>query len=809
MFLLLVICLAAPTDRHGDPLPDGAVARLGTVRLRSDQTFTAVAFTPDGKQLVTAASGDRLTAWDVRTGKELRRWSIGAEGANRIQFSDDGKMLAVGTSDGAALLDPRTGTLVRWLRDPGARDPGDDVATLSPDGSCLILWSRNDQQFCLLDTATGVVRGRVGGLRSYYASPVAFTPDSRHVVATEKDGKLTLYETANLRPVRDLEPGVTITERRSVSARLQGLAMLPDGKSVVALLRGASQYEVRELATGKLVRRVPRERGAPYSRRGDLRVLPGERFLLDWDQHVIRVRGLASGKVLRELSFADPISGWSLSPDGRLVAVAAGNVVQLWDLDEPRRLLADTGHSGWVNHVAFSGDGRHVLTVGASHWRLWDAATGREVMSRAEMPPHPLLPPRAAGKDGFTFGTTEQVLYRWRPGSEPKPLTRPRPTPSWDSTALSRDGRWLVARPSRREPPRVYDLLGTAPERALNVIEGHLSGRPAFSLDARYLALPTDDRGVCLVDLKAVGEPRRLPPPPGENNQNVPNHVEFSPDGRALARVDHETTLVETATGGVRLTLAREEKPHSGPPVWSADGRLVAAGLDDGTVIVHDALTGGQLLRRATGQGPVQSLAFSPDGRRLATGGTNTTALLWDVPSPRRPEVKRPSQAWDDLAATDARTAFAAMVGLIAHPADAVELLRERLRPRPALDEKRLARLVAGLDDETYRARQRAVAELTALGERARPALRKAAREGSLDARRAAEDLLARLDGAHVGVPVEVLRGLRAVEVLERIGTKSARQVLAEAARNAASPAVREVASAALSRLRATGTSSQ
>src|SRR5262249_18760333 len=62
------------TDSHGDLLPPGALARLGTVRLRHSAHVSSVAFSPDGKTLASGEYDHAIRLWDVATGKEIRRF---------------------------------------------------------------------------------------------------------------------------------------------------------------------------------------------------------------------------------------------------------------------------------------------------------------------------------------------------------------------------------------------------------------------------------------------------------------------------------------------------------------------------------------------------------------------------------------------------------------------------------------------------------------------------------------------------------------------------------------------------------------
>jgi hypothetical protein len=201
----------------------------------------------------------------------------------------------------------------------------------------------------------------------------------------------------------------------------------------------------------------------------------------------------------------------------------------------------------------------------------------------------------------------------------------------------------------------------------------------------------------------------------------------------------------------------------------------------------------------------VTSLAFSPDGRRLVTGLSDSTLLIWDVAAVRSKD--RPAAldaegmrcAWDDLAG-DARKAFAARWTLAAASEQAVSLLRERLKPAQAADRERLRRLLADLDSDQFAVREKARQGLTELGELAEPALRQVlVDKPALEVRRRIQALLDNLRGP-VTRP-ELLQSLCAVAVLEDIGTLPARQLLEDLTKGAPEAGLTREAKASLERL--------
>jgi hypothetical protein len=144
-----------------------------------------------------------------------------------------------------------------------------------------------------------------------------------------------------------------------------------------------------------------------------------------------------------------------------------------------------------------------------------------------------------------------------------------------------------------------------------------------------------------------------------------------------------------------------------------------------------------------------------------------------------RPKATRLTPAklealWGDLAGALPR-AYPARAALLASPEDSLPFLKEKLRPVPAADAARVKRLIAELGDKRFAVREKAMADLQQLGEQAAPLLREALRTAkSLEARRRLETLLKGLDGWSA----EKQRTLRALDVLESVGTPPARTLL-------------------------------
>jgi WD40 repeat protein len=342
----------------------------------------------------------------------------------------------------------------------------------------------------------------------------------------------------------------------------------------------------------------------------------------------------------------------------------------------------------------------------------------------------------------------------------------------------------------------------------------------AVSPDGKLLALGAPQR-IELWDAATSDDVRmlnRLAPP----NGGPYRALAFSPDGRMLAAAatGAEVELWEVASGQVRqqLRLTADTQPagpnvgYRGTPAgpvaalaFSANGTLLASGGDDRAIHVWNLLTGEELPPLVGHQAAVRALVFTPDGKDLVSFDAEGLRLTWRVARIARAHVGTlPSLSdddfddlWNDLAEGDAFRFYRATRYLTAEPRRALALLGRRLRPVPPGDPARLAQLTADLRSPNAAQRRKAMGELRKQGEAALGALTPMAKGPPYN--RAVQGLIRKLE-AQVS-PTERARSLRAVRILEQIGTADARRLLETLAKGAAGAKLTEEAKAASQRL--------
>jgi WD40 repeat protein len=860
----------AKADLHGDPLPPGAVARLGTVRWRHASRARVLAFAAGGKEIVTAGPDGQVRVWDVATGRELRRlgkrtepkwaellwlrptalsadgkraatcddggvrvWDVGT-GKERRRFEFENLQHLIGvalTPDGGGLLtstmdmepnpkvvlwDVATGEERRRfeikVKKGDEPSPGIGGVVFSPDGKFLAApfyeGLTTDQILRggvrLWDVATGKEVLRVGKPLKEDEPPPnvphpALSPDGKVIAWVAADGTIRLHGTRDGKEKRSLGAAMYGEGKRSLGAggkdgAVSGLVFAPDGKTLASLLTDG-RVRLHDAATGKELYTLGG--GAPPPP-----AVPNSRQLM-----------------FEGPDYTPDAAPLAFSPDGKTLAAVSGEIaVRLWDTATGKLLPGPAGHCGAVADLALPADGKAVVTRGTDGMlRRWERATGKE-LHRLTVPEG--TNPVALSPTGRLLAYADETTARvWDVAAGRDAVKIKLPQDDNDLVCLvkfSADEK-VLATGGWAGPVRLWDAASGKALRTLAAAEKDGAGETLlsaleFSRDGRTLLTVRRPNDVTLVP---------QPNPQGPKSRlclwdtamgtvvrrwEVPGSVTaaaLTPDGRGVVTAAADrVTLWEVATG-------RERFRTKGAAVvgCSPDGGVLAAAV--GPAIGLLDLRTGQEFGQLTGhEAEVQVLAFTPDGEALVSGSADSTGMVWSVARPARKVEEqggeRLAELWAELADPDAGKAFRAAAELMASPKGAVALLAEHVKPVPARDAKQVRRWVAELEADSFDVRTTAARELARRGELARPALEEALQNRpSVELRRRAEELLGRLTSGE-GPSAEELRHLRAVEVLEGVGTKQAREALATLAAGAPEARLTEQAKAALARWKPT-----
>jgi hypothetical protein len=239
---------------------------------------------------------------------------------------------------------------------------------------------------------------------------------------------------------------------------------------------------------------------------------------------------------------------------------------------------------------------------------------------------------------------------------------------------------------------------------------------------------------------------------------------------------------------------------------FSPDSRTLATnGLPGQTIALWEVNTGKPRGQFTGHLGYIYTLVFAPDCKHLASGADDTTALLWDLSlislsgsNGARPPADL-AAGWEELASEDGKKAYQVLWSLAARSEEAVAFLKDRLQAAPPVDVKRIEQLMGELDSDDFDVRERATRELEKLDATIEETLRRAIDgSASTEVRTRAKAILVNLDPSRS--PARV-RQLRAIELVERIGTPSARRLLATVAGGAPGARLTYEAKSALERL--------
>jgi RNA polymerase sigma factor (sigma-70 family) len=629
------------SDRFGDPLPAGALQRMGTVQFRPGDWAYGVAFAPDGATVLSLSSS-AINQWDAATGKLVRQFQ--SKGKEKLAFhalalSKDGKTLAAGQmlGEGAStaavgLWEVATGKLIREIM----AEHFLDRIRFSPDGKMLAGITRlAPKQILLWDIAGDQEIAKLQGPADAVAPAFAFSADSK-VLAWSTDKTIRLWDVGQRKETRQLV---------GHQGFIHTLGFSEDGKLLAStgndqIIRIWAPDTGKELEGLEAAQELPRWETPVHQ----CAFVPGGQVLAVLDSREgVHFWRLDAGKLMRTIP--DKADAFSFSGDGKRLATAHMGAVRLWDVASGKEITSRDGHYARIEAVAVSPDGRLVASGGYDQViQLWDMATGKPVR-KLFYPPQDHIFALAFSPDSQTLassatGTRDPSIRLWEvaSGKKIRKLLAPRANDADGPyhMVFSNDGKVLVAG-DRDGFIRHWEVATGKTLRSHGDKPGENPATGALSQDGGFLASGDVDGLLRVWDTATGNNIARFE---SEKRHSV-CAVALSPDNKTLASVDYrgDVCLWEVPAGKKLRSLPGNSTKGDAVLAFSPDGRILAT-ASGGTLHGWEVSTGKKLFQLGKHEGPVTCLTFSSDGKTLVSGSWDTTLLIWDV----SPYTKNPSK---------------------------------------------------------------------------------------------------------------------------------------------------------------------
>jgi RNA polymerase sigma factor (sigma-70 family) len=657
----------ARVDLHGDPLPPGAIARLGTVRFRPGESpVSGLGVLADNKTLVSAKAGNTVQFWDTATGTLLRELSTGALAIRSFTVAADGNHFAIG------------GVL-----------PHDEN---TPAPGAIGLWdATSDRQAQLFQVPSEVVLG----------GSMALSADGKVLATLSHDGVLQIQDVATGTRLLQHQFEVSIPDQI-------GLALSPDG-STIALVHGPrprNKLCVWKWQTEGEPQELQRIGRAGFG--NVLAISPNGKTLVEISvslKEEIRVWSVATGRLLHQLQHPNDNSLRSndamFSRDGKTLLVASagktGPSVQMWDTAAwKHRIDLDQG----AKAMAVSPDSRLIAGIDGAALHVWDMVSGKELANKDDAHTSSVLQITAAGNVVATRDSRTIRLWDGVTGQHRFKLTHDGSLIT--ALALSPDGAKLLSS-GLDKSIKLWDTASREP--VFEVATGSNIGPAPYAAALGFLAdgkqFVSFEGDWCLrqreVATGLVRLERRIPPdkPPF----GFGNSFAFSPDGGVFTRIpefgrersiqgfnsltgqelfqvltDSDAPHALAISSGGKFLLASTSGKYAGkvffpislnrgsfakgyficlwdlsthqlvrkiafneggpaPVALSQDGQFfaAAAGQPDRRIRIWKTANGQEVGTFQGFDGTVVSLAFETDGNRLISGMDDSTALVWGL----------------------------------------------------------------------------------------------------------------------------------------------------------------------------------
>ncbi|MEM8639397.1 MAG: hypothetical protein AAGG51_11350 [Cyanobacteria bacterium P01_G01_bin.54] len=564
-------------------------------RIQHDSGVLSTVFSPDGKYVLAQTLSNIAEIAGTETGEEVARIQHKNQ-VSSVSFGPDGKYVLTGSWDKTAKISrTETGEEIARIQ------YGDAIklAVFSPDGKYVILgggWKNKTAKIFHTETGKEVTKVQ------YYnsISSVAFSPNGQYVVTGSEDGTARISHT---------ETGEEVTRiQHEIGINL--VAFSPNEEHVLTVsLNGIAK--ISRIETGEEITRIQNEFGID-----SVDFSPdGEYILIGSYGGTAKVFHTEIGEEIVNIQHDSWVRDVTFSPDGKYVVTASSDRTTKISHATPIKELNYIQHGNNINSVAFSPNGKYIVTASSDYIaKISHTKTGKEVTRIQHDNWITSAVFSANGKYVATGGRDNTAkISHVKTGEE---VTRIQHNEPINSVAFSPNGKYIVTASDDKTAKISYAETG----EEVFLIQHDLEVYTAqFSPNGKYVITGSNDGDSKILQIDTGNEIAHI-----QHDISV-SSVAFSPNGKYVITASRPTKILYTETGEELVNIEHDDWVNI--VAFSPDGKYVLTGDFDNTARIFYAKTGEEVARMQH-DNRITSASFSPDSKYIATGSSDHTARI-------------------------------------------------------------------------------------------------------------------------------------------------------------------------------------